>query len=792
MKIAINNTDYSAALDGVRPLEMVRKLNEPSTCRMWLTLPGNGSLATPLRNWPLAVTGDDGTAYFTGYLAVSPLPEFAGLGLAGPVYRLELQAVSDEILLDTQLIPPSAGTTGVTVGALVAGLVTKTGSSALRTTGLTLATTVSQFVPEAGAKWSALAGQASALGRAAYRALNGTLVLGEVGTTVHALSEANGTLELSALALTAAVDRALANDVTVCGAEEPVAYVTEYFLGDGTTLAFPLSESPFFGPTAAAKIIWEQWQEGSIDLQLWRFSGNSMYFSITTAGLTMNGGNGIDGEAALVWNDGVEAGGTLLLEAVGVQLAPGSTGLVAALFSSTLPESMNCVAGFQATAATGTGVVSVAPFVQGAVAGASYTLNAANQYTLRIRVHCPEVERITQAYRVAGDAGLLEFGGNGLAAQGWVRMDLQEFVEGVAGTPVVLYDGAVGYLAGTFTVAAASSLNLIGTMRSLYMKGLGTQWVSTVPSGGAMTGASTAPVGTLADGSICHMTRAGAGPGSLTFYSGYAPAAGTIVAAQYRSKGRAVGRAVNAASQAVLAALGDPPAAVWIGTVTEPKGRSSLDCRNAAAALMTAASSVSAAWSGSYKTTNVALNAGSGLGGSGTTGPTDVWPGDALLLESASLGLNVQVVVRAVTVQYAASVPDLVQYTIAFSNDWANDLSVKTSHTVPGDAWLPAVVSPAYLADVTGLTVTAITPVAVSVTTGVTAPSGGGFEVRRRDFAFAPGQDPDLVIRSVVSSFDIPRATEADRFYVRMYDGSTPPNYSEFSVGLFLNLPLSV
>jgi hypothetical protein len=74
----------------------------------------------------------------------------------------------------------------------------------------------------------------------------------------------------------------------------------------------------------------------------------------------------------------------------------------------------------------------------------------------------------------------------------------------------------------------------------------------------------------------------------------------------------------------------------------------------------------------------------------------------------------------------------------------------------------------------------------------VVAPAGGGFEVRRRDFAFQAGNDPDLVIRSVVENFDIPRATAADRFYVRMYDGSTPPNYSEFSVGLFVNLPLSV
>jgi hypothetical protein len=47
-------------------------------------------------------------------------------------------------------------------------------------------------------------------------------------------------------------------------------------------------------------------------------------------------------------------------------------------------------------------------------------------------------------------------------------------------------------------------------------------------------------------------------------------------------------------------------------------------------------------------------------------------------------------------------------------------------------------------------------------------------------------------LRSAVENFDIPRATEADRFYVRMYDGSTPPNYSEFSVGFFVNLPLSV
>jgi hypothetical protein len=272
----------------------------------------------------------------------------------------------------------------------------------------------------------------------------------------------------------------------------------------------------------------------------------------------------------------------------------------------------------------------------------------------------------------------------------------------------------------------------------------------------------------------------------LVFYLGNAPALGEIVAVNYRTPGRAVGRAVNAASQAALAAVGFPATAVWTGTVNEPAARSSQDCRNAARALVTAASSVSAAWSGTYKSSNIGLAAG-GLGVVG-----DVWPGDALGLASSSLGLDAQVVVRAVSLAYRASQPDLVEYSIGFSNDWANDLSVKTSRTVPADAWLPAAIEPAYLLNLNELTVTAITPAAVSVQTNVTPPAGGGFEVQRRDLAFQAGMDADLVMRSAVANFDIPRTTESDRFYVRVYDGATPPNYSEFSAGLFVNLPLSI
>jgi len=65
-----------------------------------------------------------------------------------------------------------------------------------------------------------------------------------------------------------------------------------------------------------------------------------------------------------------------------------------------------------------------------------------------------------------------------------------------------------------------------------------------------------------------------------------------------------------------------------------------------------------------------------------------------------------RLVVRTVTVSYRASYPDLVEYAIAFANDWADDLAIKTSATVPVDAWLPAPVAPALLANLNTLTVT--------------------------------------------------------------------------------------
>jgi hypothetical protein len=463
-------------------------------------------------------------------------------------------------------------------------------------------------------------------------------------------------------------------------------------------------------------------------------------------------------------------GGTLLLEAVGVTLSSGSTGILAGMFSGG-EEAVGCTVGFQATAQTGTGAVTLQPFIQGTPAGTTFAVNPANQYTLRARVHCPECLRAQAIYRSFGDSGLITAGGEWNLSLGKLQLEIQEFVNGVGAMPVTLYDGAIANVPGACTVVAASSLNLIGTMRALNLINLGSGWVvSTPPSGGAYT----RRVGTTAEAGECHLERTG----KVVFYIGYAPVAGEQIAVSYRTTGRALGRAVNTASQQALTAAGSPAVASWIGSVTDPPARCSADCRNAALAMEQAASGVSALWSGSYK-------------GYRNSFASDVWPGDALLLNAPSTNLNAQVVVRSVKVSYSASYPDLVEYAIAFANDWADDLAIKTSATVPADAWLPAPVAPTVLANLTSLAVTTLNGSTVVISAGITPSNGGGFEIRRRDFAFMPGEDPGLVLRATLPSITFSRESANDRFYIRMYDGATPPNYSEFSTALFINLPLS-
>jgi hypothetical protein len=770
MLLTINNRDYTAALDASNPLTIERTLNAPSICRLSLALPQDGSLAAPARFQSLSVTGDSGDIYFTGYIAAAPQPEYAGFAIDGPRYRFAIQAVSDEILLDQALASSSKGASGLTAGALLVNLAAHTGNAALDTTGLTLAAPISNFTPDPGAPFSKSAGRIANQACAAYRAQSGKLTLASIPAAVHSLNESDGSLSLANLAFTRRPQRDLANDITVCGGDEPAAYVTEIFEGDGVATSFYLSAQPYFPPASKTTLISEHFDEPALDTRVWKNSGGSSWFALGASGLAMNGGSGIDGQAQLAWLDPVEMAGSLLLEAHGISLASASTGLIAALFSGG-QFLASCLVGFQAAAQQGTGAVSLQPVVCGCSAGAIFPINPLNQYTVRIRIHSPEQQRVRATFLSFGDGRPISTGGQFVASPAKVQMEIQEFVNGVGSMPVTLYDGAIDNLPGACVVAAASSLNLRGSMRAFTLTSLGSAWVTSTPPNGAPC---TRRLGAVTQSAECGVGRSG----RLTFYTGFTPAAGEQITVTYRTTARAVGRSVNTASQQALAAQGSPSSISWIGSVTSPPPRTSADCRNAAAALAQSAASATALWSGTYRGTSFDFAA-------------DVWPGDALALNAPSCSLDAQLVVRTVKVTYRASVPDLFAYEIAFANDWAEDLAIHTSESVPADAWLPAPAAPAFAANLNALAVAAISGGAVTINTGATAPAGGGFEIRNRDYVFMPGEDPSLVLRGSQTSLIFTRHCAADRFYIRMFDAADPPNYSEFSAELIVNLPLS-
>jgi hypothetical protein len=767
MHLTINNLDYTAAFDASKPLTIERALNAPSICQLSLTL--DGSLAAPARLQSLSVSGDNGTVYFTGYIAATPQPEYAGDAMEGPRYRLGLYAVSDETLLDLALATSSQGASGLSAGSLLGNVAAHSGFAALDTSSLTLNAAIGHFAPEAGAPFSKSAGMIANLARAAYRAQSGKVTLNSIPAAVHALNESDGSLTLANLSFTRSPKRDFANDITVCGEHEPAAYVTEIFQGDGIAAIFDLSETPWFPPSSKSVLISDDFNGQGIDTRLWG-DASGTYFGLGASGLDLYGGNGIDGEAQLAWLDPAEMAGTLLLEARGVTLANASTGLLAAFFDGGQTIS-SCLAGFQATAHQGTGAVSLQPIIAGCAAGPGFTISPANQYTLRIRVHSPEQQRAGAIFRSFGDSGPISTGGRIVASPAKLQFEIQEFINGVACMPVTLYDGVLANLSGSCTVVAASSLNLYGSMRGFTLTNLGSTWVASTPKNGAPL---TRRLGSATQSAECGVGRSG----RLTFYTGFTPAAGEQIAVSYRTSARSVGRAVNTTSQQALVALGLPATASWIGSVTHPECRTSADCRSAAAALMQAAGSSAALWSGVWRGTNFDVS-------------TDVWPGDALALNAPSCSLNAQLVVRTVKVTYRASIPDVFGYEAVFANDWAEDLAIRTSESVSADAWLPAPAATNYAANLNALAVTAISGNNVTINTGATASVGGGFEIRSRDYTFMTGEDPGLVMRGSQPNLTFTRQTGADRFYIRMFDGADPPNYSEFSAAVFFNMPLS-
>lgn len=787
MQVLIDNldgrgaVDYSGAIAVEGRVLIERKLNAPSRCT-FTVVEGADGVMLPVRRARVIVTSgaEDATVLFTGYITTEPVRDYAGTRSEGSAYRAKVTAVSDEWLLD-RAGSGAAPHDGISL-ALDGRTLLERLTSRVQGTGLSVASggaarSVGAFTASDVAPWSSNAGLAASAAFAGYRAVAGQVLLTPAGAVTHAFSDADGTLDVSAFHT--ANLRELANDITVSGEMEPAAIVSELFIGDGTTAAFTLSESAF--RNSKTTLIDDSFEGSAFDPATWAVSDPGVYLGLSSAGLTISGGNGFDGHTTLSALDALEMGGTLVIELGSVLLGPASDGMLAGLYkgSSTLAD---CFAGFrvrQSTSGTG-GVTVLVPVLNGAEVGSVFTPVAGHKYTLRLRLHCVEMYRLQQRYYAMVDGVVETFGSNsGIDAPMDVVFELVDQGDASNAPATVLYDSAaatpVAVTPATCAFVVANSTHLVGSVGRVRVTRPGSLWITGAPTSGPPR---TQLMGVAGEGVDCQVQYGAAT--KITFFDGRIPVPNERILVQYRRERRSVARLVDAASLALEALGGGDGTCRWLGRVSQPIARTSVDCESAAAALLAMATSRSASIAGTYIATN----------------PEDIWPGDVLQITSG--GTTTPLLVRSVAVSDAGAAPEVVRYRIGFANGWAaaweDGLGLRVAEQIAADAVLPTepeLTAGNALPSLQGLRITGVTTTTLSLDAGITPPVGGGFEVRRRDAGFGPGSDGDLVLRSPVGNFSISRAAQVERYFVRTYDASVPPVYSRFSSAVFVTAPVA-
>ena len=560
----------------------------------------------------------------------------------------------------------------------------------------------------------------------------------------------------------------LANDVTVTGEGEAATYVTELFRGDGSTQSFVLQHQPF-RESGEGTLVDDAFDGAALNAAAWSRLDAGGYLSPGSGGLRMNGGTGVDGATVLSYTGLVELGGSLVAEASGVMLAPGSDGVLLGFYDGMVSRGQ-CVAGVRVRGAAG--AQTFVALVNGAEQPTTYEFAAGHSYTLRVRLHCLEMQRVRTRYAVLVDGVLQEFGGE--AVDEPLRVVIEVVDSGLASStlPAVLYDGAMASSPLQSVFAPVNSIALNGSVGRVSLQQTGSCLVRTTTTDGTVRTRRQGLGATGADYSF-------ASSGVVTFAPGLVPRPGELIAVQYRMGRRSAARRLDETAAFVAASLGLPGVPRWSGRVVRPAARSSADCDAAARALL-------------------ALGAGSATGVSGTVSWTrgvavdaDVQVGDTLLVSGAE-GPQVLPVTR-VQVEDTNCDPERVMYTATFGQSRAASMDFRVARDVAPDVVLPIAVAVDEVlpTNLSGLQVAVATMTALQIDTGVDGPDGYGFEVRRSDANFGSASTADLVLRSPVRSFSVPRAAFAERFFVRMYDAAVPPRYSAVSSMVVTSLPVS-
>ncbi|MDP9159650.1 MAG: hypothetical protein M3O09_05405 [Acidobacteriota bacterium] len=293
MKLQIDNldgrgfTDYTSAMDASRAPQVVRDHNKGSTLKFSL-IAMSPTFVVPSAGARVILGKTNGQDVFTGYLTQAPSFEYLGWGEAGPLYRYNLVAHSDEILLDEKRTPDLCPFISRSAGSALRQLTQDLMPAVFDTSAVQDLDTLPLYVANAQKKWSQQALEISRQARATYRIVRGALSLASTGAVGYAINESD--LHFSPGALKLQPLNAIVNDLTVIGDISPTSFVRDYFVGDGVTLKFHLSQPPFSKRTRT--VFEEEYVSPALDPILSSVSDPASAVSVVAGKLQIAGGNG--------------------------------------------------------------------------------------------------------------------------------------------------------------------------------------------------------------------------------------------------------------------------------------------------------------------------------------------------------------------------------------------------------------------------------------------------------------------------------------------------------------------
>ena len=256
--------DYTRALDGTKLPKVERKLNQPAELQFSLVANSPGFLI-PLTGARVTLGKTNGSDVFTGYVTGSPQYEYLGWGEQGPVYRYNVIAQSDEALLDQKALPNRPPFVARSAGDALRQLAQDVLPGWFDTTAVQDLDTLATYAVNPQKGFSFHAAEIALAARASFRTMNGALILAPAGAAVYALNESDANFSPEGLLLNS--PNLVVNELTVIGEDEPQAYVRDYFVGDGLSLKFYLSQKPF--AQAKPALIDEEYLGPNLDPTTW-------------------------------------------------------------------------------------------------------------------------------------------------------------------------------------------------------------------------------------------------------------------------------------------------------------------------------------------------------------------------------------------------------------------------------------------------------------------------------------------------------------------------------------------